>query len=188
MQVSAKSKPFCGLCLVKRKDESEAMKEDDRNDNNSCKTAWENLVRPHIRQKASKGRLRKRSHLGENQRNRTHHSKKEIKARVRQVLVGNPACVMSLKAVVRWTPAPKFRGDPSKKKQTLSNEEKDMKDYINQNVCSTFWKHQQVVHSSDNFPENETIWSVFLNGCMWPVFYLQDNSDESSNSRNTDDH
>ena len=41
-QVSAKSKPVRGLCLMKRKDESAAMKENGRND----KTASEKPVRP----------------------------------------------------------------------------------------------------------------------------------------------
>ena len=39
-QVSVKSKPLRGRCLLKRKDGSEAMKEGGRNEENVGKTIW----------------------------------------------------------------------------------------------------------------------------------------------------
>ena len=43
------------------------------------------------------------------------------------------------KPVVRLAPAPKFCEELSMEFQPLSNEEKDIKDHIIQNVCHKFW-------------------------------------------------
>ena len=43
-----------------------------------------------------------------------------------------------------------------------------MKDHIIWNMCSKSGKYQQV----GKCPVNEAIWSMFMNNCMWTVFYL----------------
>ena len=100
-QVWEKPKPLCGRCLIKRKVESKAMTEDVQNEENSRNTSWENR-RDHI-PRQTKRIFRKKKKLtqvtqpADTQRNLPHHCRRESKARVRQILVGNPACVKTLK-------------------------------------------------------------------------------------------
>ena len=67
-QVSSKSKPTRGLCLLKRTDGPEAMKEDGHNEDPG-NTAWRNPIRPHfepkkVRQEACKEGLLRQQSLG----------------------------------------------------------------------------------------------------------------------------
>ena len=48
VQVSAKSKPVRDLCLLRRNDGPEAMKEDGRDEDYPGNRAWENPMQPHL--------------------------------------------------------------------------------------------------------------------------------------------
>ena len=74
---------------------TEAMKEVGRNEKNLSNTAWGHTVRPHLWPNS-----------GETQRGLPHLRKKEIKARVPQAHLGNPAYDKTLK------PAPTAQRDP----------------------------------------------------------------------------
>ena len=115
--------------------------------------------------------------LEETQCNLHHHSKNEIKVRIRQVNLGSPAYVKTLK------PAPTARGDlGSDGHQHLNFEEvhrlnvkhsvmknEDMKDHIIQNMCLNFGID---INKLDNLPvNNEAIWNMFMKDCMWAVFF-----------------
>ena len=75
------------------------------------------------------------------------------------------------KPEVRLTPAIKFREDPSMEFQPLSDGEKDVKNHIIQNVCSTFWKD---TNKLDNFPMHDAIWS----NCLWAVLCLSEEDEK----------
>ena len=137
------------------------------------------------------------------QSNLSHHSKKEIKASVRQVHLGDPAYVKMLQAAptarrlgVRLTPAPKPLGDPSIAFQPSSDEGEDMKDHIIRNMCSSLETSTSWIISTDgrltmlvrraSFDQDILQFDAisfsdgdkkFMNDCMWAVFYLSEEGD-----------
>ena len=75
------------------------------------------------------------------------------------------------KPVVRLTQGSKVREDPSMEFQPLSNEEKDIKNHIIQNVCSKFGTDTDKLV---NFPVYVSTRSMFKNDWIWAAFCLSE--------------
>ena len=76
---------------------------------------------------------------------------------------------------------------------TRWQKKKDVKDHIIQHWCSKYGKYRNKL--ANFFSEWCRVQSMFMNDCVWSVFSsseegekFQENSGESSNSQNTDDH
>ena len=142
-QASAKSKPIHGLCS-KSVDGPEAVKKVDRKQSSSGATAWGepsafNFIAKNSDKMMNKKKFRKCKQASANlkpmrglialspraQNSGQSSSSSTWKPRMREA--AETSAHSTGRSGARLTPAPKFRGDPSMKFQTLSHKESDVK-------------------------------------------------------------
>ena len=161
------------FCLPKRNGGPKAMKEDGRNDEYPCATTsfakhsakgkcdkdptcyavWGNSMQSTSSQKGNWGQS---------------SSNSSWEPRVREDTVTGPTAHRD-----PGHTRPTCQGDPSIEFQTLSEKIKIWK-VTSSRTCTHITVWETFFQNWDNFLLGEAIWSMFMNDCMWAVFYLSE--------------